>query len=248
MIFFQKGLWQPKDLVLTVDTTENQSINWTVPELPVLTIEFVKVTVNNRGGVAKPALLKVEDKDRLNPGNKVICTKWCDLAIENVQFLILWEFRQSEPPEQRGSTMSDAGDADPSSDEDATDATEYTVPFKVLGVAYKNRQTHLKKAYECLEEEQEVVAKLQPEPDNEHDENAIAVHINIGSDWNKVGYIARELTRELHPLIENSNIKVNVARIRFRVNYLLVGYYITLNISKKGPWSKKVVKASKKAQ
>lgn len=85
-----------------------------------------------------------------------------------------------------------------------------------------------------------MVAKLQPEPDNEHDENATAVHINIGSDWNKVGYIARELTRELHPLIENSYIKVNVARIHFRVNYLLVGYYITLNISKKDPGAKRL--------
>lgn len=139
-------MWQPKDLVLTVETTENQSINWTVPELPVLTIEFVKVTVNNRGGVAKPALLKVEDKDRLNPGDKVICTKWCDLAIENVQFLILWEFRQSEPPEQRGSVMSDAGDADSSSDEDTILMLQSTLfLLKCLGWLTKIDKPTLKK-------------------------------------------------------------------------------------------------------
>ena len=240
-------MWQPRDLTLTFETMEHQNINWTVPSLPVLTIEFLKANVNNRG-VTKPALLKAEDKERVNPGDKIICTKWCDLAIDNISYLVLWEFRQSEAQELRDNLMYDAGNADNSSDEDTSDDAEYTVPFKVLGVAYKGRQTHLKKAYESLEEEKEVMAKLQPEPDNDYDQNAIAVLINFGSGWNKVGYIAKELTRELHPLIDNDSIKVNVAHILFRVNYLQVGYYITLNISKKGPWSNKVVKASKKAK
>ena len=92
----------------------------------------------------------------------------------------------------------------------------------------------------------DVQAQLQPEPENDYDQHAIAVLINCGGGWNKVGYIAKELTSDIHPIIERNNIKVTVARIRFRVNYLLVGFYITLNITKKGPWSSKVVKASRK--
>ena len=87
---------------------------------------------------------------------------------------------------------------------------------------YKGRQTYLKK-HETSEQEQEVMEKLQQEPENGYDQNAIAVLINSGSGWNKVGYIAKELTSELQPLVDNGNIKVNVAHIRFRVNYLQVG-------------------------
>ena len=141
--------------------------------------------------------------------------------------------------------ITDVADDNNSSDEDSN---EYPVPFKVLGVAYKRRQTYPKKAYENLEQEQEVMAKLQQEPENDYDQNAIAVLINFGSGWNKVGYIAKELTSELQPLIDNGNIKVNVPQIRFRVNYLQVGYDLTINISRTGQWSKKVVMASKKAK
>ena len=81
------------------------------------------------------------------------------------------------------------------------------------------------------------MAKLQQKPNNDYDQNAIAVLINF----------SKELTSELQPLIDNGNIKVNVAHIRFRVNYLQVGYYLTINISRTGQWSKKV-KASKNAK
>ena len=63
-----------------------------------------------------------------------------------------------------------------------------------------------------------------------------------------MGYITKELTSELQPLIDNGNIKVNVTHICFRANYLQVGFYFTLNISRTGQWSKKVFKAAKKAK
>jgi len=63
-----------------------------------------------------------------------------------------------------------------------------------------------------------VMAKLQQEPENDYDQNAIAVLINFSSGRNKVGYIAQESTSELRPIVENGNIKVNVEHFRFRVN------------------------------
>ena len=65
------------------------------------------------------------------------------------------------------------------------------------------------------------MAKLQQEPENDYNQNAIAVLINFGSGWNKVGYIAKELTSELHPLIDNGNIKVNVAESELFASWLL---------------------------
>lgn len=190
----------------------------------------------------KPALIKAEDTDWVKAGDVIICTKWCDLVTESVPYLVLLEFRQSEPPELSNGLIIDVVD-DNSSDKDGNDYSAYTVPFKVLRVAYKGRQTYLKKAYVSLEQKQEVIAKLQrlrPECNN-------CPH-KLCSGWNKVGYITKELTSELQPLIDNGNIKVNVTHICFRANYLQVGFYFTLNISRTGQWSKKVFKAAKKAK
>jgi len=96
-----------------------------------------------------------------------------------------------------------------------------------------------------LREDKPVQAKLQPEPDNNYDQHEIAVFTNYHSGWEKVGYIGKELTSDLYPFLERNNLKITVAHIRFRLNYLQVGYLLTSNIIQ-GPWSKKVIKASKK--
>ena len=67
-----------------------------------------------------------------------------------------------------------------------------TVPFKVLGVAHKGWQISLKKAYESLREDKPVQAELQPEPDNDYDQQAIAVYMNYHSCWEKVVYILQK--------------------------------------------------------
>ena len=40
-----------------------------------------------------------------------------------------------------------------------------------------------------------------------------------------------ELTSDLHPFLERNNLKTTVTHICFRVNYLQVGYLLTLNIT-----------------
>ena len=91
-------MWQPRDLCLSVETIDNVKINWTVPSLPVWTVEFAELQVNNKRTM-KPAIIKAEDTDRVKAGNVIICTKWYDLVIESVPYLVLLEFRQSEPLE-----------------------------------------------------------------------------------------------------------------------------------------------------
>ena len=105
---------------------------------------------------------------------------------------------------------------------------------------------HLEVASKKLENGQEVKVQIQPEPDNDFDSNAIAVMLNYGTGWHTVGYIARELTSEIHPLIKRSNIKVAISKISFRLTYLLTGYFATLNITRKGQWSPRVISASKR--
>ena len=84
----------------------------------------------------KPALIKAEDTDRVKAGNVIICSKWCNLVIESVNYLVFWEFRQSEPLELSNGLITDVADDNNSSDEDSNDNSEYAVPFKVLGVAH----------------------------------------------------------------------------------------------------------------
>ena len=209
-------MWQSRHLTLKFESLEQENTEWIIPSFPVLTIEFRKGTAKNRR-TTLPVLIRTEDSGRVKPGDEILCSKSCYIEIENSMYLVLWEFRLSET------------DTDYPIEEDShCSDTEHTVPFKVLGVAYKGRQISLKKAYESLEEDKPVQAKLQPEPDNEYDQQVIAVYISYHSGWEKVGYIATELTSDLHPLLQRNNLKITVARIRFRVNYLQVGYYLTL--------------------
>ena len=56
------------------------------------------------------------------------------MVIESVPYLVLWEFRQSESLKFSNGLMAHVADDHSSSDEDSNDNSEYTVPFKVLGV------------------------------------------------------------------------------------------------------------------
>ena len=90
----------------------------------------------------------------------------------------------------------------------------------------------LEMSYDCMYEYiRPGFVKLEVEPGNQHDKNAIAVYIMSTNEYfEKVGYIANELTKHLHKPLKA---------------YAL-GYYITINISKKGVWDDAVIKASHK--
>ena len=130
----------------------------------------------------------------------------------------------------------------------ADDNTKHTFPLKVLGVSYKNRQIHLKCASEKLKRNEEVKIKIEPDPDNDNDKNAIAVLINYGSGWIIVGYIASELTCYLHSVIESNSIVVAISHIRLRVTFMLTGYYLTINITRKEQWCPQIITASKRVK
>ena len=55
-----------------------------------------------------------------------------------------------------------------SSDKNASgDDRDHTLPFKVLGVAFKQRQRYLEAAFQKLENGEEVRVDIKPEPDND---------------------------------------------------------------------------------
>ena len=229
--------------ITSCDTTlwvVQQPFTWTIHSFAVLDIIF-------RRGVAierahnQHVLFNAEGAIGLTVQKKISCTKWCFVTIEEITYLVVWKFdilpafKCGPTTENESLTIAD-------------DNTKHILPFKVLGVSYKNRQIHLKCASEKLERNEEVQIKIEPDPDNDHDKNAIAVLINYGSGWIIVGYIPSELTCYLHPLIESNSIVVTISHILLRVIFMLTGYYLTINITRKGQWCPQVITASKRVK
>lgn len=199
--------------------------------------------------------------EEIKDEDKIDCIKWCQISINSITYVVAWDFKKvsgntaalSAPPLKDSAPQAPASlpptppPPPPPADPTPEDGTiNHTLPFKVLGIGYKQRQRDLKCASEHLNNNKEVKVAIRPDPHSEHDKDAISVLLDYGSGWKVVGYIARELTCYLHPLIQSNSLLVTISHIRFRVSYLLLGYYLTINITKKGMWCAQVITASKK--
>lgn len=122
----------------------------------------------------------------------------------------------------------------------------HTLPFKVIGVAHSTKtQDRLDEALTKMKVGGTVSAMLKPEPENEFDREAIAVHLDYRNGPCFIGYIQRELTKYLHPLLETRQItEVKVEDIRFRTSFSKFGLYIKISITRIGRWEPFVVRAS----
>ena len=140
---------------------EDGTFLWTVPCLPVLTIEWRKAEIS-WNGVVKKALVRASDQ-------RVI-------EIEHDKYTVLWEWDNATDelhvvrPGISGDTNNDEGDsedvdsqeghsedgdsADGDSEEEEEALVLHTLPFKVLGVAHKlERQEHLEAAFNKITKE-----------------------------------------------------------------------------------------------
>jgi len=104
-------------------------------------LEFRKGTVKNRRTTSL-VLIRTEDSGHVKTGDETVCSKSCYIEMENSMYLVLWEFRLSETvmlnttPEGTHYLIEE---------ESHCSDIEHTVPFKVLGVAYKGRQISVKR-------------------------------------------------------------------------------------------------------
>ena len=144
----------------------------------------------------------------------------------------------------------DDDDDDNDDDDDASDKDEeitHSVPFKCIGAAHEqNYQHHLELAYLALKQNTPVKVHLRAEPLNPLDPSAIAIDLDYGTGWCHVGYIASELCKYLHPLMVAGNIiDVCIQHIKYRVDFLKVGFYPKIWIKRRGEWETEVVRKSK---
>jgi hypothetical protein len=233
---------------------------WTIPSFPVLTIEFTKIQINIKGKLQE-ALFNASDFriSQLKLPCKIEYTSFCQIDISGSPMLVLWKWKpwilpglsdnESEESMSTISTISSNNENEINSERE-----EHTLPFKVLGVAHcTQRQKHLKEAYIKLRNYNNCVdsikAKIEPDPQNAFDENAIAVSINYGDGWKLIGFIAKELTKYIHPQIRMNNIKeVSIESICYRVTYAMIGYYAKLNITRIGAWEGAIISASRNVE
>ena len=171
-----------------------------------------------------------------------------------MNFLVIcYDFVESDRPES-DDKLSESGRAESDDElsecvEDESDEEEIThaVPFKCIGAAHeKNYQHHLEKAYLALhEQDKPVTVRIRPEPFNPRDPSAIAIDVDYGTGWAHVGYIASELCKYLHPLIAAGDIlDVYVQHIKYRVDFLKIGFYPKIVIKRRGEWENLVVRKS----
>jgi hypothetical protein len=113
------------------------------------------------------------------------------------------------------------------------------------------RQNHLMFAQDKIEKGNvdDVEVRIRPDPQNCYDCNAIAVEINYGSGWNTIGFILKDLTKYIHPLIQRNKLcGQRVGHIRFRTHWSTPGYYILIYLKCKGMWPREVIQASKRVR
>lgn len=242
-------------------------IEWTVPSFSVLTVHFVKLRIEINGEKLN-GLFNRDDLPKLDQNStpcEGLCHSHCQISIDGTEYTVLWKWElfqeMLDDGDSDSETISEISETDMSdisigdinlgdniSDSETDDSdiniVHHTLPFKVMGVAHSNQsQTHLLRANIKINEEHEVVtAHLVPEPQNERDSDAISVQINYGDGPCHVGYIPRELTKYIHPLLkENAITKVDIGHIIFSLKWYRVGFYMKIPITRVGRWEPYVV-------
>ena len=216
-------------------------------------MEFLKVDAEIDGNLEQVLISRNSLPVHVKCPVDISCNSYCNIDVGDQQHQGFWQWaRTSDTSENDSNCSDDSGDdLDPPSetDNEVSEDVLHSVSFKVLGSPYSvEHPKYLEDAHKLLyERKADVNAKIVPESSNQHDKNAIAIMLGFDNEWKKVGYIARELTQFLHPLLKHDNItNVSLKHIKFRTTYQKVGFYATIEITKRGTWEPSVVKASKR--
>ena len=241
LVCFQGGNNNCKEFECEIIHLDRQSSTlWNIPQIPVMTLEFIFVRFKKGEEIFKGVIEK-KNLPLIRPGT-FLCSSHCQIQINGENTTVLWKLAPSNKSHYQSRPQ--LHDLNQEAEQDTT----HCLPFKVLGTCYSSdRQRALQEALQYLEEyNRPVFAKLEAEPENAADQNAIAVYVMSSGDYEKVGYIAKELTQHVHPVLSDPSLNVEVKKIRFCTIYRMIGFYLTIEITKKGLWDNAVVSASKK--
>lgn len=78
---------------------------------------------------------------------------------------------------------------------------------RVAGVTFEGRQIIISKltGYEAC--------RLEPEPENQYDPNALAVKVSMGGVVYHIGYVPKELAAQIAPHLDGENLLISIEQI-----------------------------------
>jgi hypothetical protein len=244
MFFSLLGINNDEEFICHIMVIDRSSFHWKIPQFPVLTLEFNCVIFQKDDVQLCDGVVQTCELSKICTG-KFKCLSHCEIDISGKRYTVLWKLEKVNETQGNSNVQILNNEVLPENEE--TEQTTHCWPFKMLGTCHSTSRQHaLEEAFSYLEEyNRPVFTKIEAEPENVHDKHAIAVYIMSSSDYEKVGYIPSELTKYIHPILKDPNLDVSVNRIRFCTTFQKIGFYLTIDITKKGLWDIAVVKASK---
>ena len=144
--------------------------------------------------------------------------------------------------------LSGSDDSSNEEEEDDIPAITHSVVFKCIGCTKELRyQELLALASQKINKGETVPVKLEREPNNPYDSNAIAFMCHAEKDWERIGYVVSEALTDTNEAISNNKIlKVYFSWIKYIVYYKQPGWYAGITVTRNGSWSRTVMQSCAK--
>ena len=220
----------------------------TMPCSPVLVIDRTKGKVSC-GGHVKEVLFQSSDLRLLllSKPFEITASSPYVITIDNTQYTVIWEWDCFDYNSEQSTYSANSSSGDENlvdnvcqwdtadkEEEEEEDFIVHILPFKVMDVVYKTeRQNHLKAACMKMKDDPKFVkTMIEPDPNNDFDANVIRVLIDYGTGFKHVGFIAEELTKYVHYVLNSRRLQhAAVYQIKFHTQWVKLGYYMTLLLS-----------------
>ncbi len=173
--------------------------------------------------------------------------------------MVIWEWEWlSESSQLDIDSDGDGGDTDETcesagtetesgteSDQESNDTqTEDTVTFKCIGASREvHSQDALASAKQKLDRGESVPVRIEPEPSNPFDSDAISFQCKLDDTWVTIGYVVKEILPHVHRAIQSHSIvSVDFKWIKYIVMWTRSGpgYYAGINVTCRGKWPPQV--------
>lgn len=158
-------------------------------------------------------------------------------------------YHSSDSNEDFSDNDSEPSDASSGVEADQAHNTDrHTVTFKVIGCTKETiYQSVLVWARNMIEEHSVVEVKLQREPNNPYDPNAVAFLTLKDGKFLRIGYVVKEISHEVCNVLARGEIlSVSFKWIKYITDWSRSGpgFFAGVNVTKKGKWSTAVMRAS----
>ena len=135
--------------------------------------------------------------------------------------------------------------------EESETTLSHAVVFKCVGVNKgsnaHNVQRVLEEIAEKLRKEEAVTVRVNSEPDNPFDCNAVAFQTPVNGKWMNIGYVVREAAPHVaHAIANNLIVSCEFSWVRYIVHWSKSGqgWYTGITITKRGTWPTEVVRSA----